>query len=251
MKVQALNTQRYLNDKKNNTINFGMHPTYSKLIGQGEIRGSNLFRRSTGIYGFQSRDFENVETAIKSTIARIVKPKILIVGVGSGEEPLSFLAVVKSCIKNEALSEKLDLHCVDLQPQIGNWTLDGFSEGMQFPLFARDSFEKYSDAKGELYRIKPEILNYLKETFENPKKSKWDTSIEEFSAQCPSATYDIISMNNVLGYIKEPQARIQTLLDLKRMLKTNGTIITDPEAGKYFPCLAQMNEQAPGIFQNS
>lgn len=250
MYLQGFNNSIFLNKSKSDKtiVKFGMHSEFSRLISQGEIRGSNFFRRSTGIYGFQSREFEHVETAIKETLSRIKRPKILIVGVGSGQEPLSFLAIINSLIKNETLSKRVNLNCVDLQPQINDWRIISCS-GQQ-ALFAEDSFEKVAHASGEYLEIKPHILNYLKQVFQNPRKSKWDTQIEDFAAKSPSSSYDMISMNNVLAYIKDSTKRVQVMADLRRMLKNGGTIITDPGAKEYLSNLNPMKEQAPGIFKD-
>lgn len=204
------------------SVNFGTRPEFLELQRiYSNPRYSYFFRRS--------EDFSNVVKAFRQMYASVQKPKVLVVGVGRGEEPLTYLAVIKDIFKNDPLDKVVDMNCVDLQPKISGLVLknNSFTESYSTVLFAKDSF--ICDAITGKFFVKPNIFNYLIKTFNNPQKSHWDTSIEEYSSKCQKETYDMISMNKVLMYLKDKETQVKTVDKLFDMLKPDGIIISDSE----------------------
>lgn len=210
---------------------------------------SRFFRRDGGT-------FDDVINSIKLVFMRETKPKILIVGVGKAQEPFSYLAVIKDLFKNKALESTVDLNCVDLRSKISDADLDNYAycDRDFSPKFAKDSFdyiEKPTNKSFQHYKVKPDILEYLKKVFNSPQKTRWNTGIEEFSAACPENTYNLVSMNNVLTYIKDEDAKTKVLNNISKMLKPGGVLITDKydPSGNAFKCLNAFKNLAPGIWQ--
>lgn len=241
-------------------ISFCARPEYDYLDKNYEVRASNFFRRGQA-YLSQSEKFADVEKTIKLVFKQEKKPKILIVGIGKAQEPFSFLAVINSFLKGKNLNKALDMHCVDLQPKISDKDLMGYSyfdAGLK-PDFAIDSFDyeiinepNYIYSSRYKYKVKPNIFEYLKKVFNNPIKTKWDTKIQDFSKTAPAKTYDLISINNTLGYISNKEEVIQTMENLSNMLKKNGILITEVYDDWYkelFPCLKDFKNLMPGIWQ--
>lgn len=210
---------------------------------------SDFFRR--GVYNHQSKMFKDVVKAINKIYSQTLKPKILMVGLGRGEEPLSFLAVIKDKFKNKPLESVIEMNCVDLQPQIHDEDLMGDAHLPLFhkPKFAKTSFEV--NLISGTYYVKKNIIEHLLNIFKDTQKTKWDTQIEEFGATCPKETYNLISMNNVLLYITDEEAKVNTMEKVSQMLKPKGILVTDiHESYKHrFKCLQKFKKLAPGIWQ--
>lgn len=230
------NTIKSINHNKTNSaqnkpnIAFCARPEYEKIDRDNlDARASYFFRR--GAY-YEREKFQDVIDAIKLLLSGKEPPKILIAGLGRAQEPLSYLAVIKDLSENKPLESLVDLHCVDLQPKISNTDLDNYAylDTPKAPMFTKESFEYIKNGSGKAhhhYKIKSDILEYLKEVFNNPQKTKWDTKIEEFSAKCPKKSYDMISINNVLMYIDDFKVRTNTIKNISKMLKQGGILITD------------------------
>lgn len=254
--TQYNNRDKFNSSQKKPNVTFCSRPEYDYFDKNYDVRASNYFRRGQS-YGSPAREFIDVINAIKLVLSTENKPKILIAGVGEAQEPFSFLAVIKSLTKNKALESVVDLNCVDLQPKISNEELDNYAylDVSLEPIFARTSFEyienpTYKDYRN--YKVKPDILDYLQEVFNNPEKTKWDTKIEEFSAICPKESYNMVSINNVLMYMKdEPTIKI-TMGNITEMLKKDGILVTDIYDDCYkkmFSSLENFKNLAPGIWQ--
>ena len=239
-------------------ITFAARPEYDILDKNEDldVRASHYFRRGK-LLGSQKEEFKDVIDAIKLVFSDNQKPKILIVGIGKAQEPFSILATIKNLVKNKPLNSVVDLNCVDLQPKISDVDLQKYAQ-LKFnskPLFAKNSFDRVKDPKYQgyyYYKVKSGIFNYLKKVFDNPTKTKWDTKIEEFSASCPPKTYDMISINNTLGYLKDLETKKTTMNNLSKLLKINGVLITDVDDSFYrqiYTCLSDFKNLNPGIWQ--
>lgn len=210
---------------------------------------STFFRR--GVYPVQSIMFKDVIKAINKIYSQTLKSKILMVGLGRGEEPLSFLAVIKDKFQDKPLESVVEMNCVDLQPQIHDETL---MEDAHLPIFAKPKFAKNSfdiNCISGSYYVKNDIINYLLNIFKDTQKTKWDTQIQEFGAICPKETYNLISMNNVLLYITNEEAKVNTMEKVSQMLKPKGILVTDmnKDYKNRFKCLQNFKKLAPGIWQ--
>lgn len=232
-----------LNKPYQSSITFGQRPEFGLLsYTYRDPLASVFFRRGTS-YACQSNKFADVVKTLKELYKLQPAPKILVVGVGKAQEPLSYLAVIKDLNKTKPVESAVDLHCVDLQDKItdGNLEKYAFMQEYESPRFAEESFENISkNPKKNLFRIKPELLNYLKKIFNNPEKTKWETKIQDFAIACKSKVYDMVSINNVLLYIRNKKERIQLIQDLTRIIKENGFLVTDPDEEIYMKKILNM-----------
>lgn len=202
--------------------------------------------------GFK-RSFNDIVNAIRTVMTIQQLPKILIVGVGKAQEPLSYLAVIQNMFKFKPIESLVDLNCVDFQPKISDEKLAEYSKYplKTVPEYASGGFVSTNDVYHPNV-FKPEITQYLKNIFNNPNKSRWNTKIEDFAEICPKETYNIISINNVLMYIKNHDAVIRTLENIAGMLKVNGVLITDECVDNYpstYKFLSDFIHLAPGIWK--
>lgn len=235
-------------------INFCARPEYDRLASEFSVRASNYFRRG-GCYGCASEEFKNVVDVIKLVCSNNKKPKILIAGIGEAQEPFSILAVIRDTHKRKPLESVVDLNCVDLQPKISDSDLDNYAycDSLE-PMFAKRSFDYVENPTYRSYypyKVKPEIQDYLRGVFDDESRTKWDTKIEDFSAQCPAESYDMITFNNTLGYIEGKDKVLETMGNICRILKPNGILITDPydQYREMFPVLSNFKKISDGIWQ--
>ena len=76
------------------------------------------------------------------------------------------------------------------------------------------------------YRVNDEIFDFLNNAYK--QNSLWDMRLQEAVKTFADEEFDIISINNTIGYITDKDSRINTINDIYRTLKKNGTFITDP-----------------------
>jgi len=243
-----------LNQQKQ-SVSFCARPEYQYLDEHHGVRTSCYFRRGAN-FGEQMSSFSDVVDAFKLVFSCVKKPKILIAGIGKGQELFSDLAVIKE-LKRKSLRSVIDLNCVDLQPKLAKDEFESatYLDDIVEPKFAKECFEyvqkpTYSDSYH--YKVKRDIVRYLKKVFNNKSKTKWDTKIEEFSATCPEKTYNMISVNNTLMYIEDVNEKKSTMENLAKMLKTGGILVTDVCDDIYkemFSCLKDFKNLKPGIWQ--
>lgn len=246
-------------NKVNNYNNFKAHPDFVKLSQNYGITASSYFRRGPA-YGCADENFQDIINIFKKIFHKIEKPlKMLIVGIGNSQEPFSYLATIKDIINNKEINDVLDLNIVDLQskPDKNKLFKNSYFEYSHVPDFAQSSFVKdikpnivYNTITG-YYRVKDDIFNYLNKTYSNNNKSKWSSRIQESIVDFNNSEFDIISINNTLGYIIDKEERINTLQNIYRVLKKNKILITDPnhyyieQAG----LLNKFNEISLGIYE--
>lgn len=260
-------------------LNFTAHPDFYKF----NSTQSCYFRR--GVVALANNEgFADIENLFcKIFQSKLNKPKkMLIIGIGHSQEPFSYLASIKGIIQEKPLNKNVDLYIVDLQskPEYNKLRLDAFpslSPYETFPKYAGKSFIK--DVKfpntepnnlspieyyiytqmhkpahpSKDYRVNDEILKFVNEAYNNPEKSKWDSRIQEVITDYSDNEFDIVSANNVFGYLSDDDY-LKTLKHIKRIMKTtDGYFISDP----YFQdvqsseVLSTFRKLNPGIYQKT
>ena len=254
MKVNLLNTTFSNQNYKQKT--FKAHKDFDILAKDYEICASSYFRRG-GFYGSPSNDFVDVIKAVNGNFClNKNKKNILIAGIGESQEPFSLLAVIKSLTKEKTLKDTVDLNIIDLQSKPEDKKLfeqSYFDCGYQ-PTYVKDSFIKDNGSKYGLdiwkkYRVNDEIFDFLKQTYQNPNKSHWESRIQEVVKEIPSESFDIISINNTLGYIKDKDTIVDTLNNIMRIMKKDGVFITDMYSRFNYILKNKMLEIYKGIFK--
>lgn len=235
-------------------------PAFTSLPERIVNRQSCYFRRGAVVMASRAYDdIENLYYQIFKT-GDLIR-NMLTIGVGRSQEPFSHLATIKGILKSRLLSKNLDLNTIDLQhkPTEKDLKIRAFSDlhdYENYPKFARNSFVKDSvrnwldipERKEELSpiiyllsstqqtaevtrlydRVNDEVFEFLKNTYNNPHKSKWESAVQDVLKDYPDSKYHIISANNTLGYILDDAEYVDTHRHIVRILKPNGYFITDP-----------------------
>lgn len=246
-----------LNNYNNNYPVFKAHPEFEALKKGYNVTASSFFRHSQ-YYGSPDVEFLDVQRAITGVFQPQQKDpkKILIAGIGNSQEPFSFLAVINNLLGKKPLKNGVDMYFVDLQSQPKKSELfkQSFYDSHGAPPFAPESFvedRKNNVAVNFVFRVKDEIYKYLCKAYSNSKKSKWETKIQDAIRTYPDESFDIISMNNILGYIAKQEERNEVFEHATRCLKKDGVLITDPYKNYLdtYSGLSGMKEWAEGIFK--
>ena len=240
MRILAINSYQNnrckarANNKKQ--IGFQAHPDFDKLAKRYEITASSFFRRGR-LYGAPCSEFADVIRVFKDVFLNVdERKKMFIAGIGKSQEPFSYLAAIKSIIKDKSLEKTLDMNIVDLQSKPSDAELFKHSYfDYNYPpefvpsSFVRDVREniKYGSQPG-YYRVKDDIYNFVRDVYNDSTKSKWETRVQDAVLDSASEDFDIVSINNTIGYIAEEHERVSTMEHVYRMLKRNGLYITDP-----------------------
>ena len=260
-------------------LKFTAHPDFYKINSTQSCyfrRGVVALANNKGYAGIEDLFFNIFQSKLN-------KPKkMLIIGIGNSQEPFSYLASIKGIIQEKPLNKNVDLYIVDLQskPEYNKLRLDAFPNLFPyetFPKYAGKSFikdvkfpESESDIKNlppmeyyiytkihkpvhpsKEYRVNDEILNFVNETYNNPEKSKWDSRIQDVIKDYSDNGFDIISANNVFGYLADNEYA-KTMKHIKRILKkTDGYFISDPyfQDVKISEVLSTFRELNLGIYQ--
>lgn len=241
----------------NNTLSFKAHPEFTALNRGYNVTASSFFRHSQ-YYGSPDVEFNDVKNVLTSAFQQKSKnpKKILIAGIGNSQEPFSFLAVIHKILGKTPLKKGVDMYFVDLQSQPSKETLfkHSFYDSQGTPAFVPESFvedKRYNLVSSFIYRVKDEIYKYLWKTYSDSNKSLWETKIQDAIKSFPEGAFDIISMNNILGYIAKSQDRNDVLQNACRCLKKDGILITDPYKNYLdtYSGLQGMHQCAEGIFK--
>ena len=213
--------------------------------------------------GYRIRKRSNHVTLFVDSKNTNDKKSILIVGIGRSQEPFSYLASIKELIKDKKLKDVLNLQTVDLQAKptkniLLSCTHYGGFWGKE-PIFAKSSFIKYAQMYGDTvlqtgFRVNDEIFDYLYKTYNNKSKSKWATRIQDDIKNYPDNSFDVLSMNNVLGYIEDDDEYYSTIKNMPRIVKPNGFIITDTICENLFQKVGvdkMLTKISAGIFKKS
>lgn len=240
---------------------FGHHPDFDKLKSKYNVTASSFFRRGR-LYGSASDNYIDIENTFKQVFSeKTNSPKqMLICGIGNSQEPFSYLATIKDLKCNENLNNILDLHTIDLQSRPVKKKLfkDAFLTSPWEAEYALSSFiedkHHYGVAENCRFRVNDEIFKFLQTTYNNPKKSLWETRLQDAITKYEDEKFDIVSINNTLYYIDDPEEIFETLRHIHRILKPNGIFITDPNKYKYIlesEIMDYFKEIKSGIYQKT
>lgn len=213
-----------INHKNKQKITFAARKEYVDYDNSFDVRASNWFRRSR-FYGPQSEDFQHIINTLADIYKNKLKINLLIVGIGQGQEPLSFLTSIKALNPRKKLKNVVNLSCVDLQPKDldeKEWKISNFDkDDTYFPQMFTKNPNDYCG-----YPL-TEISDYYRNTLNDPAKSKFDTFAIEFARESKPKIYDVVSCNNTLIYGKSRREGLQSLRGLAKIVKTGGVLITD------------------------
>ena len=233
-------------------LNFTARTEYNVLKRDYDLRASSHFRRGQW-FGSPSDDYKDVEATLKLMYKNKPKNKMLVVGVGEGQEPFSLAASVYSINWADNLKDVLEMDCVDLGPKLTNTQVEQASK-MRWndSGYAVDSMKKVNEDYRVYYVFQDEICDFVKDSFDSKDKTKWDTSIQEFVETCPDNSYDCVSMNNTLGYIVSNEQTNRVMQRMEDIIRPNGFLITDTYYSGYFKrfnLLSSFDEIFPGIYR--
>lgn len=247
-----------------NEVTKKAHPDFYEISQYNlSLRASSFFRR--GVVLGETSYFKDVIDVFSTLFNKNTNDKksILIVGIGRSQEPFSYLASIKELIKDKKLKDVLNLQTVDLQAMptkniLLSCTHYGGFWGKE-PIFAKSSFIKYAQMYGDTvlqtgFRVNDEIFDYLYKTYNNKSKSKWATRIQDDIKNYPDNSFDVLSMNNVLGYIEDDDEYYSTIKNMPRIVKPNGFIITDTICENLFQKVGvdkMLTKISAGIFKKS
>lgn len=247
-----------------NEVTKKAHPDFYEISQYNlSLRASSFFRR--GVVLGETSYFKDVIDVFSTLFNKNTNDKksILIVGIGRSQEPFSYLASIKELIKDKKLKDVLNLQIVDLQAKptkniLLSCTHYGGFWGKE-PMFAKSSFIKYAQMYGDTvlqtgFRVNDEIFDYLYKTYNNKSKSKWATRIQDDIKNYPDNSFDVLSMNNVLGYIEDDDEYYSTIKNMPRIVKPNGFIITDTICENLFQKVGvdkMLTKISAGIFKKS
>lgn len=256
--ISNINYYNRYNQRKNSPV-FTAHPDFNKLSKNYDITASSYFRRGP-FYGSPSEEYIDVVKIFNNVFSvNDHKPKnILIVGIGDSQETFSHLATIKKILNGRKLNKNVKLYTVDLQSKPNNYKLfkSSFYDSPFYPEFSGESFIKDDIEHGYginlHYRVSDDIYEFVRDSYNNRRKSKWDSRIQEVVRHYPDNKFNIISANNVISYIAPTEDAAQTVIQLKRTLKPKGYLITDPIKYSYMKRPEVMNnlrEVYEGIYQ--
>ena len=215
-------------------MSFKAHPDLALLKNKypEQYNVSCYFRHS--IFALPGNEYKRIIKTLYDVFKSSPEKKsMLIGGIGDSQEPFSLLAVIKNITK-KPLDEVLDLHIVDIKDKPDSKLLfqQSYYDGLHAPLFAKNSFietKKYRKLFGlePKYRVDDEIYDYLKKTYDDAQKSKWETRIQDAVKEYPNEKFNIVSINNVLQYIDNLSIIKTTLKNVVRTMKPKGVFFTD------------------------
>ena len=247
-----------------NEVTKKAHPDFYEISQYNlSFRASSFFRR--GVVLGETSYFKDVIDVFSTLFNKNTNDKksILIVVIWRSQEPFSYLASIKELIKDKKLKDVLNLQTVDLQAKptkniLLSCTHYGGFWGKE-PMFAKSSFIKYAQMYGDTvlqtgFRVNDEIFDYLYKTYNNKSKSKWATRIQDDIKNYPDNSFDVLSMNNVLGYIEDDDEYYSTIKNMPRIVKPNGFIITDTICENLFQKVGvdkMLTKISAGIFKKS
>ena len=239
LKITGYNSPSYIKpsvSSRGSRIAFCAHPDFYALRKNYDVVVSSYFRRGQR-YGSPCNEFIDIVHLFGKIFHEpFIKPqKMLIAGIGESQEVFSYLAVIKNMIKQADIRGAVDLNIVDLQSKPSNKKLivdSFFDQGYQPDRFVAQSFVKdttdYGQSWYKEYRVKDDIFEFVKDTYKDKNKSKWNTRIQEAIKNYDNESFDIISANNTLGYLKTKDIIAETIIQMYRCLKSGGYLITDP-----------------------
>lgn len=262
MRITSILINNYCNNNRHVELTnpvFMAHPDFTKLSERYDVTASSYFRRGQ-MYGSPSRDYVDVINVFNRVFENNNKKKkdMLIIGVGKSQEPFSYLATIKTSIKDKPLNKNVALYTIDMQSKPNNDSLfkNSFYDSPFAPEYSKNGFvydsENYGINYNCHYRVNDEIYDLVRESYNNQKKSQWDCRVQDVISDYPDEKFDVIAANNVLPYITSKDEIVDTILHIKRCLKPNGYFITDTTKFYYMDepyLLDGLKEIHKGIYQ--
>mgnify|MGYP001567477580 CR=1 FL=1 len=192
------------------SLNEGMLPrqpldptTYLEELewrGRGVLGTPNLDRSKAFRY---REDGPALQGALRERIAVGEKLSVLDIGVGNMEEPLSYLAhlYVEAAQQGRSLADVVDVELVEVRPreQIAMDASLGINMFDQ-PIAPRDDVRDAFVQQGHEFVFRPEIVELLAQTMDNPDKAHFATPVETVMDSA-TTTYDVVACNNVLQHM--------------------------------------------------
>ena len=233
------------NDTKQSDISFGEHIDLQRLRYHfPKITESCFFRRGLD-FQKPSDNFGHVADVLKAVFCyqgnRYPK-KMLVAGVGNSQEPYSYLAIINSQVPGKSLYDVVDMYTVDLQTLPDCRKLFKYSiYNSKTPInYAKNSFvtdNKHTvNNHSPVSRIQNSIYYYILRVYNNIKKSKWETPIQDAIRTYDDNFFEIISANNILPYVKlisGDKVCSEVLREMYRCTSHGGYIITDPKEYRF------------------
>ncbi len=216
----------YPSTKQN--ITFGHHPELEVMLSKKwPVLTSSYFRRGSS-YIDSTRSFLEIVNIFHKVFKNTDEiPKMLIVGIGNSEEPFSYLSTIKQLNKDKPVDDVSDFYIVDMQskPKREDLYITSYCTEDYIPFYAKEGFVFDPHPKIPLYdyRVKDELFEFLCKTYDNPAKSKWETKIQDAINTYPENYFDIVSINNVLYYIKDYELAKDTFNQVCRTVKPSGS----------------------------
>jgi chemotaxis methyl-accepting protein methylase len=226
---------------------------------------SVMFRRGQN-RGSPEKEFLDIVNILETLTNGKTPITLMVVGVASGEEPLSLLTILNSLAqrKGKKLSEIVDLHMVDVRPPLQSSEVEGtmykwiIKDLLDNNPLILESMEDSSDSMQ--YQVKPQVKKYLELAVADTSHSSWNTSVQGYLRDSDSQQYDCITYNNVHGHITDSKEKADILPGLVSKLSRGGVLITDGDYRdivKKHPLYEQLkqtyglNELYPGIFKRT
>lgn len=222
-------------------VNFTAHKDFKRIAQDYNIKASCYFRRGT-FYGAPASEFADIISALRKVFSTEGKKDFLIIGVADSQETFSLMAAAKDILENKILKDCVTLKCIDLQSKPTDKKLykDSFYDSCARPPYAFSSFvydkENFGNARTQHYRVTDEIFDLVRDSY--LYNSLWNTRAQDAVKKLPDEGFDVISINNVLPYIRMDgnKAALDTVKSLIRATKKGGVIITD-----VVPCVGECN----------
>ena len=146
---------------------FTAHPDFYKY----NCTASCYFRRGSILLSCAKgyEDIENLFCKIFQTNTNVPK-NMLIAGIGSSQEPFSYLTSIKGILKDNLLKNNIDLYTVDLQSKPEHKTLKWnaifyLQDYQSLPKYAKNSFFKDNIDDWLEIKHKKEDMNHLKDYY--------------------------------------------------------------------------------------
>ncbi len=182
--------------------------------------GSVLSKLDRSAYFRYPQDAEALRALMREHVKLSERLSVQIIGVGNGEEPLSYLAALSSELPPETpLSDHIDLRLIEVRPRDEVQVRYGWGKvgkggiGTAFlasdspvPLVARKPPKEYAasfeyDAAVDEYRFRPDIQSTLERAMNDAERSHFATPVENDIAAHPEEQHHVIACNNVLQHL--------------------------------------------------
>lgn len=180
---------------------------------------------SSGFFRFPEMNLIYKEHLLKLSLNG-KKPEILVIGVGQGQEPLSWLSFFYR--DDKKLDELVELSTMDILAR-DEFVLQQYMR-RESSIFNRhhagsEEFKKVFDFDGKkgLFRIKDELIDHLNRVLDS-NNSKWKSSIVDLTSD---KQYDLVTCNRVLMHLGA-EVQETAVQNLVRSVRPGGILMLDP-----------------------